>query len=85
MGKAGVLGAVDPVLVPGVGAVPGLELGKLPDFGAGGEGLEPPAVGVGEGELRSGMRPFPGGRLGSGDPIGGRKERPNSGTKVVGG
>ncbi len=36
-----------------------LEVGELTGGGVGGEGLEPPAVGVGEGELRSGMWSFP--------------------------
>jgi len=59
VGQAGVLGAADPVLDAGVGAVAGLEVGELTGGGVGGEGLEAPAVGVGEGELRSGMWSFP--------------------------
>jgi len=48
MVQAGVLGAADPVLDAGMGAVPGLELGELADFGVGGEGLEPPAGHLGD-------------------------------------
>ena len=32
---------------------------RAADFSVGREGLEPPTVGVGKGELRAGMRPFP--------------------------
>ena len=55
---AGVLAAADPVLDPGMGAVPGFQSGQLPGAGVGGEGLEPVAVDVAEGELGAGMRPF---------------------------
>jgi hypothetical protein len=40
------------------GAVPRFEGGELPGAGVGGEGLEPVAVDVGEGELRAGVRSF---------------------------
>jgi len=72
VGQPGVLGAADPVLDAGVGAVPGLEVGELADFGVGGEGLEPPAAGVGERELRPGMGSFPA----NDDPHAGRPGRP---------
>ena len=37
MGEAGVLPGPDPVLDPGVGAVPGFQDGQLPAGGVGGE------------------------------------------------
>ena len=46
--QPGVFAAADAVLDGGVGAVPGLQGGQLPDGGVGGERLEPPAVNVGE-------------------------------------
>ncbi len=55
---AGGLGAADPVLDPGVGPVPGFEVGELTGRGVGGEGWEAPTVVVGEAQLRTGVGPF---------------------------
>src|SRR5215204_3242741 len=41
-----VLGILDPVLDPGVGAMPRLQEGELPGLGVGGEGLVAPSVGL---------------------------------------
>jgi len=58
--KAGVLRRADPALDPGVGAVPGVEVGELPVPRVGGEGGVAPAISLFEGvELSRGMRTFP--------------------------
>jgi len=59
--QPGDLAGADAVLDPGVRPVPGLQVGQLPDLRVGGECLEPPAVDVGEGQLRPGAA-VPGGR-----------------------
>lgn len=59
MVEPAVLRAADPVLDAGVRPVAGFDLGELPARRVGGEGLESPAVVVGESQLRAGMRPFP--------------------------
>ena len=43
---------------PGVGPVPGFEVGELTGRGVGGEGWEAPTVVVGEAQLRTGVGPF---------------------------
>ena len=58
--QPGRLPAADPVLDPGVGAVPHFEVGELPADGVGEEGGEPVPVEIGEPQLRAGVRPFVG-------------------------
>ena len=68
--QAGCLPAADPVLYAGVGAVTDFQVGQLAAFGVGEEGGQPVPVGVGEPQLRAGVRPFPAGEQpGAGRPV----------------
>ena len=56
---AGLLDRFDPVLDPGVGAVPGLQERQLPASGVGGHALVAPAVvGFEHADLGAGVGPF---------------------------
>src|SRR2546430_529598 len=60
--RAGCVGrwfaGANPVVDSGVGAVADFQVGELPTVGVGGEGGEAVPVGVGEAELRAGVRAF---------------------------
>jgi hypothetical protein len=60
--QPGVLQAADPVLGPGPAPVLHFEVGDPAAADVGGEQGDPPAVGVGQPQLRAGVRSFPGGR-----------------------
>jgi hypothetical protein len=58
--QPGLFGGADPVLDPGVGAMPGLQERELSDLGVGGQALVAPAVvGFEHADLRARVRPFP--------------------------
>lgn len=58
IGRSGVLGGADAVLAAGAATVPKFEILHLAAGGIGGERSLPKAVGIGEPQLRAGMRAF---------------------------